>query len=792
MEVATPTETSTPMEVATPTETSTPMEVATPTETSTPMEAAAPAQAVIPGRTPASGEAATPAGTFAPTEAATSADTFAPTAAATSAETSAPAEAAVPQEFPTPAEAAVPQEFPTPAEAAVPQEFPTPAEASSRPTFSPDAPLIEGASTTTRGAEASSDHGNISQVAASARPARELPVVARSVDRSIGSEPSRPPRTSESVQPSGPKKAPTTSSAALPVVSRSADRPADSAPLSGFAEAIIKLTGVPEASADAGAVGKSDDHMAVGGDHAASSDDDTTAGYDRAATGDDEAATAEDHTATSDDHEAASALPVTAVPVQRVSTDRQSASGGEAHLPVVANSAAAPAVPDSSLQIAWGQGDAGSASTEDAGQSQIEARLDTPTLGVRLGRAPLTLQPSPLTERVSAPAEPAVQRLEFLTPQLAPTRGARTSSSAQSGAQAPMQTSAPTPAAPMLPATAPTAQRLPSQDGKQVPHSLTKHSLAVSRRETQPEEPQVPATRVEEMQVEAAEVADAVAEATVQRLESLDPAASTQAAAPELTLPSGMHANPGTWGVHSVAVDRPIGPPAVEASTLPAVADLSTGRAVGSAPMAPAVTEFPLGPAVTAEPWTSAPRSFASTPDATSPHSSFPTVSRLAPGAPTYSTSGAAGANRRIAIGPSIPVQRLAALPAPSAGPRSSPLIISRQVAANPASSESRSGGEMSFASMFDSEGRSVTGSPPADGFTSVQLQSADEATPTPLAPAASADTASTPPISPSAVPPTAVDDLEELARQLYEPLSARLKAELWLDRERAGVMSDG
>jgi hypothetical protein len=41
-------------------------------------------------------------------------------------------------------------------------------------------------------------------------------------------------------------------------------------------------------------------------------------------------------------------------------------------------------------------------------------------------------------------------------------------------------------------------------------------------------------------------------------------------------------------------------------------------------------------------------------------------------------------------------------------------------------------------------------------------------------------------------VPPTAVDDLEELARQLYEPLSARLKAELWLDRERAGVMSDG
>ena len=33
--------------------------------------------------------------------------------------------------------------------------------------------------------------------------------------------------------------------------------------------------------------------------------------------------------------------------------------------------------------------------------------------------------------------------------------------------------------------------------------------------------------------------------------------------------------------------------------------------------------------------------------------------------------------------------------------------------------------------------------------------------------------------------------DLDEMARRLYEPLSARLRAELWLDRERAGVMSD-
>lgn len=33
--------------------------------------------------------------------------------------------------------------------------------------------------------------------------------------------------------------------------------------------------------------------------------------------------------------------------------------------------------------------------------------------------------------------------------------------------------------------------------------------------------------------------------------------------------------------------------------------------------------------------------------------------------------------------------------------------------------------------------------------------------------------------------------DLDELADRLYEPLSTRLRAELWLDRERAGLICD-
>ena len=33
--------------------------------------------------------------------------------------------------------------------------------------------------------------------------------------------------------------------------------------------------------------------------------------------------------------------------------------------------------------------------------------------------------------------------------------------------------------------------------------------------------------------------------------------------------------------------------------------------------------------------------------------------------------------------------------------------------------------------------------------------------------------------------------ELEEMARRLYEPLSARLRAELWQDRERSGLLTD-
>jgi hypothetical protein len=62
-----------------------------------------------------------------------------------------------------------------------------------------------------------------------------------------------------------------------------------------------------------------------------------------------------------------------------------------------------------------------------------------------------------------------------------------------------------------------------------------------------------------------------------------------------------------------------------------------------------------------------------------------------------------------------------------------------------------------------------------------VVQRAADEAPPAPSKPVA----------APTASGPAAATDLDELARRLYDPLTARLRAELWLDRERAGLVTD-
>jgi hypothetical protein len=131
--------------------------------------------------------------------------------------------------------------------------------------------------------------------------------------------------------------------------------------------------------------------------------------------------------------------------------------------------------------------------------------------------------------------------------------------------------------------------------------------------------------------------------------------------------------------------------------------------------------------------------------------------------------------------------------------------IVQRHVAAEtaPPQAHRSSSAGISFTSMFSAASEAAE-----SGYTTVQLQAddsahgADEAEPesAPMAPAAGLSVqreGEAPP--PSAPAPggapaggaPAGADLDEMARRLFEPLSARLRAEFWLDRERAGLMTD-
>ena len=112
---------------------------------------------------------------------------------------------------------------------------------------------------------------------------------------------------------------------------------------------------------------------------------------------------------------------------------------------------------------------------------------------------------------------------------------------------------------------------------------------------------------------------------------------------------------------------------------------------------------------------------------------------------------------------------------------------------------------QRSFAAMFAGSAGPDTGtaaeasrSDDHPGFTTVQLQPADEPSPAPTpeptpaaAPPPEASPAPTPPPQRRPTAGAAAADLDEMARRLFEPLSARLRAELWLDRERAGLVTD-
>ena len=73
---------------------------------------------------------------------------------------------------------------------------------------------------------------------------------------------------------------------------------------------------------------------------------------------------------------------------------------------------------------------------------------------------------------------------------------------------------------------------------------------------------------------------------------------------------------------------------------------------------------------------------------------------------------------------------------------------------------------------------------------SATSVQRADESGPTSTAPSPGAEAPAAAATAAAAAPTAgkaAAPDLDELARRLYGPVSALLRAELWLDRERSG-----
>ena len=150
---------------------------------------------------------------------------------------------------------------------------------------------------------------------------------------------------------------------------------------------------------------------------------------------------------------------------------------------------------------------------------------------------------------------------------------------------------------------------------------------------------------------------------------------------------------------------------------------------------------------------------------------------------------------------PIIAVQRRSAAVHPLSVPVSSPvqssqppLALVRQPSSRTPEAGPRPGEGMSFASMFAGfTGESV---PAEAGFGTVQRDVGGDASAPPAPAAAEPAPAETTPSTPAAAAPApaaapAATNVDELARRLYEPLAARLREELWLDRERAGWLTD-
>ncbi|MFT4164631.1 MAG: hypothetical protein QM650_05265, partial [Microlunatus sp.] len=226
---------------------------------------------------------------------------------------------------------------------------------------------------------------------------------------------------------------------------------------------------------------------------------------------------------------------------------------------------------------------------------------------------------------------------------------------------------------------------------------------------------------------------------------------------------------------HPAAVDVPVeGGTAAE----PGFADgLETG--------APAITTMPTAPASAA--WSPVPTPTPAPTKASTPGSP-PSIQRSGP----LASPGASPATLQRVFDPPVAVSRSTSAAPVQTGSAAQSLAPAQAAETPTMAVSSRTVGLAELFSMAAAqpatEGATVqrlaTGQ--TSGAAEPSVQTAVETT----APQGTA--VATPGQAPDApaAPPTA-EQLEEMARRLYEPMASRIRAELWQDRERAGLLTD-
>lgn len=416
-------------------------------------------------------------------------------------------------------------------------------------------------------------------------------------------------------------------------------------------------------------------------------------------------------------------------------------------------------------------------------------RPDTPTLGARTLTTSLSTSADPISPRIEVPSGPPVQRLSYISGDLhadrphasAVQRAVAGEGSVPRGSgfelPVPLLRELPSleqPPSPEVGSWSPEGGSW-SPEGGSLPTGVI--VAPVQRREVEPSEPP-PAPRATTVPRTGEESGSDV---TVSRHQAPEESA-TEVMAPGFTEVPLVVAKP------SARLDAPesMSPEAAVDASAAFLPDDPSRRGQPTGPI-----DGPLGAAVPVEPW--APPAAPSLP---------PDSQRL--GGTTRVASPIAHVQRRVAApsspdNPPEPIVRSPRAPS-SLTPTAAqpPLVVARQVAA-PRSPERgpRPGEGMSFASMFSAAGLggADVDADPGTAPIGVQRQTEDSgATTTAAGSSVSTDVASEPAPAPAAAPPPAAGsavNMDEMARRLYEPLAARLREELWLDRERAGLIGD-